>query len=34
MPPHGVSALQGKLLCLLARMVGARRILELGTLAG
>jgi len=34
LPAHGVSALQGKLLCLLARMVGARRILELGTLAG
>ena len=33
-PPHGVSALQGKLLHLLARLAGARRILELGTLAG
>ena len=33
-PPHGVSALQGKLLHLLARVAGARRILELGTLAG
>ncbi len=33
-PPHGVSPLQGRLLELLARMAGARRILELGTLAG
>ncbi|MBA2515179.1 MAG: O-methyltransferase [Solirubrobacterales bacterium] len=33
-PPHGVSALQGRLLELLARLAGARRILELGTLAG
>jgi predicted O-methyltransferase YrrM len=33
-PPHGVSALQGRLLELLARISGARRILELGTLAG
>ena len=33
-PPHAVSALQGRLLELLARAVGARRILELGTLAG
>src|SRR6202012_3326241 len=29
-----VTAAQGKLLMLLARMIGARRILELGTLAG
>jgi predicted O-methyltransferase YrrM len=33
-PPHGVSPLQGRLLELLVRMTGARRILELGTLAG
>lgn len=32
--PHSVSPLQGKLLHLLARLQGARRILELGTLAG
>lgn len=34
LPAHEVSALQGKLLELLARMQGARRILELGTLGG
>jgi predicted O-methyltransferase YrrM len=34
LPPHEVSPLQGRLLELLARMCGARRILELGTLAG
>src|SRR3954451_6398684 len=34
LPPHGVSPLQGRLLELLARICGARRILELGTLAG
>jgi predicted O-methyltransferase YrrM len=34
LPPIGVSATQGKLLELLARAVGARRILELGTLGG
>ena len=34
LPPHEVTGLQGKLLCLLARMVGARSILELGTLGG
>ncbi len=34
LPAHEVSPLQGKLLHLLARVVGARRILELGTLAG
>jgi len=34
LPPHEVSPLQGKLLALLATMVGARRILEIGTLAG
>jgi predicted O-methyltransferase YrrM len=33
-PAIAVSPLQGRLLELLARMVGARRILELGTLAG
>jgi len=34
LPPHEVSANQGKLLWLLARAQGARRILEIGTLAG
>jgi predicted O-methyltransferase YrrM len=34
LPPIAVSAPQGKLLQLLARMVGARRILEIGTLGG
>ena len=34
LPPISVSAAQGKLLFLLAKAVGARRILELGTLAG
>jgi predicted O-methyltransferase YrrM len=34
LPHHGVSPLQGKLLEVLARAVGARAILELGTLAG
>jgi len=33
-PAHQVSAVQGKLLHLLARITGARAILELGTLAG
>jgi predicted O-methyltransferase YrrM len=33
-PPAEVSPLQGRLLHLLARIAGARRILELGTLAG
>jgi predicted O-methyltransferase YrrM len=33
-PDHAVSPLQGRLLELLARMQGARRILEVGTLAG
>jgi predicted O-methyltransferase YrrM len=32
LPPHDVSATQGKMLALFARMVGARRILEIGTL--
>jgi predicted O-methyltransferase YrrM len=34
LPPHEVSPLEGKLLHLLARTVGARTVLELGTLAG
>lgn len=34
LPPIAVSAPQGKLLHLLARMSGARRILEIGTLGG
>jgi predicted O-methyltransferase YrrM len=34
LPPHDVSPHQGKLLHLLARIGGARRILELGTLGG
>ncbi|MBN2001810.1 MAG: O-methyltransferase [Anaerolineae bacterium] len=34
LPPHHVSPNQGKLLFLLARMLGARNILEIGTLAG
>ncbi len=34
LPPHAVSPTQGKLLHLLARLVGARRILEIGTLGG
>lgn len=34
LPPIGVSAPQGKLLHLLARIQGAKRILEIGTLAG
>ena len=34
LPPINVSAPQGRLLSLLAQFVGARRILELGTLAG
>src|SRR5436190_3192483 len=34
LPPHEVSPLQGRMLELLARLVGARRILEIGTLAG
>ena len=34
LPPISVTAPQGKLLQLLARMIGARRILEVGTLAG
>jgi predicted O-methyltransferase YrrM len=34
LPPISVSPAHGKLLFLLARMVGAKRILEIGTLAG
>src|SRR3954471_16188157 len=34
LPKHEVSPPQGKLLHLLARMIGARSILELGTLGG
>jgi predicted O-methyltransferase YrrM len=34
MPPIAVSAPQGKLLHLIARMIGAERILEVGTLGG
>jgi predicted O-methyltransferase YrrM len=34
LPPHDVSAVQGKMLTVLARMAGARRILEIGTLGG
>lgn len=34
MPAHDVSPLQGKLLELLARMSGARNVLEIGTLGG
>ena len=34
LPPIDVSAVQGKFLNLVARMVGARRVLEIGTLGG
>lgn len=34
LPPIDVSAAQGRMLQLLARMIGARRILEVGTLGG
>ncbi|WP_323117900.1 O-methyltransferase [Burkholderia alba] len=34
LPPHDVAPNQGKLLHLFARMIGARRILEIGTLGG
>lgn len=34
LPPHQVSPLEGRLLYLLARIHGARRILEVGTLGG
>jgi predicted O-methyltransferase YrrM len=34
LPAHDVSSAQGKFLQLIARMIGARRILEIGTLGG
>ncbi|MGH0035742.1 MAG: O-methyltransferase [Myxococcota bacterium] len=34
LPPHAVSPMQGRLLALLAGLLGARRILEIGTLGG
>jgi len=34
LPPIQVSAPQGKMLMMLARMIGARRVLEIGTLGG
>jgi predicted O-methyltransferase YrrM len=34
LPPHDVSPNQGKLLHIFARMIGARRVLEIGTLGG
>jgi predicted O-methyltransferase YrrM len=34
LPPHAVSPTQGRLLHLFARMIGARRVLEIGTLGG
>lgn len=34
LPPHDVSLLQGKFLSLLARIHGAQRVLEIGTLGG
>lgn len=34
LPPHDVSPLQGRLLELLVRLAGARRVLEIGTLGG
>jgi predicted O-methyltransferase YrrM len=34
LPPIDVSAAQGKMLCLLAQIAGAKRILEIGTLGG
>lgn len=34
LPPHDVSPLQGKFLALLIKLVGARRVLEIGTLGG
>jgi predicted O-methyltransferase YrrM len=34
LPPHDVSPLQGRFLELLARMIRARRVLEIGTLGG
>jgi predicted O-methyltransferase YrrM len=34
LPPHDVSPLEGKLLHILARAIGAKKILEIGTLGG
>jgi Predicted O-methyltransferase len=34
LPAIDVTASQGKLLCMLARLAGAKRILEIGTLGG
>jgi len=34
LPPHDVSPLQGRFLSLLVKAIGARRILEIGTLGG
>ena len=34
LPPHDVSPLQGKFLALLAKLVAAKRVLEIGTLGG
>ena len=34
MPPHDVSPLQGRFLSLLVKAVGAKRVLEIGTLGG
>lgn len=34
LPPHQVTPAEGKLLHLIARMAGARRVLEIGTLGG
>ena len=34
LPAHDVSATQGKMLAVFAQMVGAKRILEIGTLGG
>ena len=34
LPPINVTSLQGKFLHVLARLIGARRVLEIGTLAG
>jgi predicted O-methyltransferase YrrM len=34
LPPIAVSPLQGKFLYMLARLIGARRVLEIGTLGG
>lgn len=34
MPPHNVSATQGKFLQIITRMIGAKSILEIGTLGG